>query len=221
MFFLFWPFWPILSYSVYRGYYKCSIKNCNAKKMVQPTDKDPSMFQVTYVGKHTCSSAHPRKRQPRPNVMAGATTFVAARDQVAAAQLLASSRDPNAAADQRSLLGGTVAGAGTPEITDMVSSMDTMPSNVTAESLSEQWQVLTGSHESAATTTTRVTMTGGSDLESVEGRGSTDTTSWSSDDDWKNFASEDVDQNDIYSYFDRNSDEGVLITKAVQQPGHF
>jgi hypothetical protein len=152
--------------------------------------------------------------------MAGATTFVAAGDQAAAAQLLASSSDPNAAADQRSLLGGTVAGAATPEITDMVSSMDTLPSNVSAESLSEQWQVLTGSHETAATTTTRVTMTGGSDLESVEGRGSTDTTSWSSDDDWKNFASEDVDQNDIYSYFDRNSDEGVIITKAVQQPGY-
>ncbi|CAK9878677.1 unnamed protein product [Sphagnum jensenii] len=193
-----------------RGYYKCSIKNCNAKKMVQPTDKDPSIFQVTYVGKHTCSSAHPRKRQPRANVMAGATTFVVAGDQAAAAQLLASSSDPNAAADQRNLLGGTVAGAGTPEITDMVSSMDTLPSNVTAESLSEQWQVLTGPLETAATTTTRVTMTGGSDLESVEGRGSTDTTSWSSDDDWKNFASEDVDQNDIYSYFDRNSDEGVI-----------
>jgi hypothetical protein len=150
--------------------------------------------------------------------MAGATTFVAAGDQAAAAQLLASSSDPHAAADQRSLLGGTVAGAGTPERTDMVSSMDTLPSNVTAESLSEQWQVLTGSHETAATTTTRVTMTGGSDLESVEGRGSTDTTSWSSDDDWKNFASEDVDQNDIYSYFDRNSDQGVNITEPVQQP---
>ncbi|KAH8966581.1 hypothetical protein BDL97_03G033000 [Sphagnum fallax] len=40
-----------------RGYYKCSVKECNAKKMVQKTDKDPSVFEVTYTGTHTCSSS--------------------------------------------------------------------------------------------------------------------------------------------------------------------
>ena len=48
-----------------RGYYKCSAKECKAKKMVQPTDKDPSMFEVTYVGKHTCSSTSQRKSRSR------------------------------------------------------------------------------------------------------------------------------------------------------------
>ena len=33
--------------------------------MVQPTDKDPSMFEVTYVGKHTCSSTSQRKSRSR------------------------------------------------------------------------------------------------------------------------------------------------------------
>jgi hypothetical protein len=39
-----------------RGYYKCVLKNCDAKKMVQATDKDPSLFEVIYMGTHTCSS---------------------------------------------------------------------------------------------------------------------------------------------------------------------
>lgn len=39
------------------------MKDCNAKKMVQPTDQDPNMFEVTYVGQHTCSStSQPRSR---------------------------------------------------------------------------------------------------------------------------------------------------------------
>lgn len=33
------------------------MKECNAKKMVQKTDKDPSVFEVTYTGTHTCSSS--------------------------------------------------------------------------------------------------------------------------------------------------------------------
>lgn len=44
-----------------RGYYKCSVKECRAKKMVQPTDKDPTIFEVTYVGKHSCSSTGQRR----------------------------------------------------------------------------------------------------------------------------------------------------------------
>lgn len=48
-----------------RGYYKCSVKECRAKKMVQPTDKDPTLFEVTYVGKHTCSSTGQRRRSSR------------------------------------------------------------------------------------------------------------------------------------------------------------
>lgn len=48
-----------------RGYYKCSTKDCRAKKMVQPTDKNPSIFEVTYVGSHTCSSTSRRRIRSR------------------------------------------------------------------------------------------------------------------------------------------------------------
>lgn len=48
-----------------RGYYKCSVKECRAKKMVQPTDKDPTVFEVTYVGEHSCSSTGQRRRSSR------------------------------------------------------------------------------------------------------------------------------------------------------------
>lgn len=41
------------------------MKECRAKKMVQPTDKDPTLFEVTYVGKHSCSSTGQRKRSSR------------------------------------------------------------------------------------------------------------------------------------------------------------
>lgn len=37
------------------------MKECRAKKMVQPTDKDPTLFEVTYVGKHSCSSTGQRR----------------------------------------------------------------------------------------------------------------------------------------------------------------
>ncbi|KAG0613665.1 hypothetical protein M758_6G120200 [Ceratodon purpureus] len=48
-----------------RGYYKCSMKDCRAKKMVQPTDKNPTIFEVTYVGSHTCSSTSRRRHRSR------------------------------------------------------------------------------------------------------------------------------------------------------------
>ncbi len=46
-----------------RGYYKCSVKECNAKKTVQPTDADPSLFEVTYSGTHTCSSMSKKQKR--------------------------------------------------------------------------------------------------------------------------------------------------------------
>lgn len=48
-----------------RGYYKCSMKDCRAKKMVQQTDKNPNVFEVTYVGSHTCTSTSRRRIRPR------------------------------------------------------------------------------------------------------------------------------------------------------------
>lgn len=48
-----------------RGYYKCSVKDCRAKKMVQPTDEDSSIFEVTYVGRHTCSGTVSRRDRSR------------------------------------------------------------------------------------------------------------------------------------------------------------
>lgn len=52
-----------------RAYYKCSVKECNAKKTVQRTDADPSLFEVTYSGTHTCSSmSKKQKRFQLPHV---------------------------------------------------------------------------------------------------------------------------------------------------------
>lgn len=67
-----------------RAYYKCSVMDCKAKKMVQPTDKDPSVFQVIYVGVHTCShTANTRKR--KRNVSRGGAVQAAA-DKAASLQ---------------------------------------------------------------------------------------------------------------------------------------
>lgn len=41
-----------------RGYYRCTHRNsqgCLATKQVQKSDEDPSLFEVTYRGRHTCS----------------------------------------------------------------------------------------------------------------------------------------------------------------------
>ncbi|KAK9079759.1 hypothetical protein SSX86_001432 [Deinandra increscens subsp. villosa] len=41
-----------------RSYYRCSYRNvqqCMAKKQVQKTDADPTVFEITYKGRHTCS----------------------------------------------------------------------------------------------------------------------------------------------------------------------
>ncbi|ESQ54968.1 hypothetical protein EUTSA_v10025724mg [Eutrema salsugineum] len=61
-----------------RSYYRCthrSTQNCWATKQVQRSDGDPSVFEVTYRGTHTCSQAitppppppaSPEKRDTRP-----------------------------------------------------------------------------------------------------------------------------------------------------------
>ncbi|XP_024367367.1 uncharacterized protein [Physcomitrium patens] len=61
-----------------RGYYKCSLKECRAKKMVQLTDRDPTLFEVTYVGKHSCSSstAHPRCRHRSTQMLSSSLVHV-------------------------------------------------------------------------------------------------------------------------------------------------
>ncbi|RZC91325.1 hypothetical protein C5167_027388, partial [Papaver somniferum] len=44
----------------YRAYYRCThrdVQRCLAKKLVQRTDEDPSLFCITYWGKHTCIQA--------------------------------------------------------------------------------------------------------------------------------------------------------------------
>ncbi|KAI3979245.1 hypothetical protein MKX01_007721 [Papaver californicum] len=50
----------ILGATYPRGYYRCTHRNaqgCLAMKQVQRSDKDPSMFSVTYRGRHTCIQA--------------------------------------------------------------------------------------------------------------------------------------------------------------------
>ncbi|KAK9275473.1 hypothetical protein L1049_022740 [Liquidambar formosana] len=59
-----------------RSYYRCTyrnIKECWATKQVQRSDEDPSVFEITYRGKHTCNQtnnsipapASPEKQEPR------------------------------------------------------------------------------------------------------------------------------------------------------------
>lgn len=41
-----------------RGYYRCThrfVQGCQATKQVQRSDEDPTIFEVTYKGRHTCS----------------------------------------------------------------------------------------------------------------------------------------------------------------------
>ncbi|GMJ13600.1 hypothetical protein like AT4G11070 [Hibiscus trionum] len=43
-----------------RGYYRCSLRNvqgCLARKQVQRSDEDPTVFEITYRGTHTCNLA--------------------------------------------------------------------------------------------------------------------------------------------------------------------
>ncbi|GKU89167.1 hypothetical protein SLEP1_g3339 [Rubroshorea leprosula] len=43
-----------------RGYYRCSHRNvqgCLATKQVQRSDEDPTIFEITYRGRHTCTQA--------------------------------------------------------------------------------------------------------------------------------------------------------------------
>ncbi|KAI6672434.1 hypothetical protein NL676_000340 [Syzygium grande] len=50
-----------------RGYYRCTHRNvqgCLATKQVQRSDDDPTVFEITYRGRHTCS--HPATVVPPP-----------------------------------------------------------------------------------------------------------------------------------------------------------
>lgn len=61
-----------------RSYYRCTYRNlhdCWATKQVQRSDEDPSMFEITYRGKHTCTQgshsvpapASPEKQEIKQN----------------------------------------------------------------------------------------------------------------------------------------------------------
>lgn len=55
-----------------RSYYRCTFRNtqnCWATKQVQRSDDDPTIFDLTYKGTHTCSQGirPPEKRETRPN----------------------------------------------------------------------------------------------------------------------------------------------------------
>lgn len=50
----------ILGATYPRGYYRCTHRNvqgCLATKQVQRSDEDPTVFEITYRGKHTCMAA--------------------------------------------------------------------------------------------------------------------------------------------------------------------
>nr|QCV57332.1 WRKY transcription factor [Fagopyrum tataricum] len=50
-----------------RSYYRCtyrSVHNCWATKQIQKSDEDPTMFHITYKGKHTCTVDSRSKSAP-------------------------------------------------------------------------------------------------------------------------------------------------------------
>lgn len=45
-----------------RGYYRCTYRHsrgCSATKQMQRSDDNPNVYDVTYIGKHTCSRIEP------------------------------------------------------------------------------------------------------------------------------------------------------------------
>ncbi|KAG8086477.1 hypothetical protein GUJ93_ZPchr0010g8408 [Zizania palustris] len=51
-----------------RSYFRCThrhTQSCNATKQVQRTDGDPLLFDVVYLGEHTCGQAAAAKREPQ------------------------------------------------------------------------------------------------------------------------------------------------------------
>ncbi|XP_022136601.1 probable WRKY transcription factor 41 [Momordica charantia] len=68
----------ILGATYPRSYYRCTFRNtqnCWAVKQVQRSDEDPSVFEITYRGKHTCSQGNylaqsfhsPEKQEKKEN----------------------------------------------------------------------------------------------------------------------------------------------------------
>ncbi|KAM7260056.1 hypothetical protein ACFE04_015797 [Oxalis oulophora] len=65
----------ILAAKYPRSYYRCTYRNtqdCWATKQMQRSDDDPTVFDITYRGKHTCSSANrsagsPKKQEKKTN----------------------------------------------------------------------------------------------------------------------------------------------------------
>lgn len=52
-----------------RGYYRCThrhVQGCLATKQVQRSDDDPTIFEITYRGRHTCSQGAPEVLNPPP-----------------------------------------------------------------------------------------------------------------------------------------------------------
>jgi hypothetical protein len=224
-----------------RGYYKCSVKECNAKKTVQPTDEDPSLFEVTYVGEHTCSSssnagsaADRRKRIQRMSIkavttVAGAVVATENHDS----RVLSSAVNTSTTATPTTTNAGTTAAAETSWSRDQWQTISTT-------GRSSQQEVFTTGVTTTTTTTTTITQGGSSDVEeletSIEGRGSTDSPSTSctagsddDDDDWAHTleaaaaAAADEDggdqTDDIDSYLNGSSADGseyALIAGYLQ-----
>ncbi|CAN1158427.1 Probable WRKY transcription factor 53 [Linum perenne] len=56
-----------------RGYYRCTLRNvqgCLATKQVQRSDQDPTIFEITYRGRHTCSAQTSPQPPPPPSAAA-------------------------------------------------------------------------------------------------------------------------------------------------------
>ncbi|KAF7816723.1 putative WRKY transcription factor 53 [Senna tora] len=98
-----------------RGYYRCSHRNvqgCLATKQVQRSDEDPSIFEITYRGNHTCTLAsnlpsplHPREsREQLVNLREGLkllTHNLDASDQTSFASFLTSTSTSTIKAEEK------------------------------------------------------------------------------------------------------------------------
>lgn len=71
----------VFPHFIFRGYYRCTHRNiqgCLATKQVQRSDDDPTVFEITYRGRHTCNQ-HPAAVVapfPPPENQAGSSASV-------------------------------------------------------------------------------------------------------------------------------------------------
>lgn len=60
----------VFFFMFFRSYFRCTHKQtrgCKATKLVQKQEQDPSLFQITYIGHHTCNVSDQTHANTEPN----------------------------------------------------------------------------------------------------------------------------------------------------------